>query len=56
MAGTPCFWIKSNTITRKAETTIQVQCLFYYALENTINNNVKIQDKHEFAMKCFPNP
>ena len=56
MTDTPFFRIKSNAITRKTETTIQVQCLFYYALENTIHNNVKIQDKHEFAMKCFPSP
>ena len=56
MTGTPCFRIKSNAITRKTETTIQVQCLFYWALENTIHNNVKIQDRQEFAMKCFSNP
>ena len=56
MTDTPCFQIKSNAITRKTETTIQVQCLIYWAFENTIHNNVKIQDRQEFAMKCFPNP
>ena len=25
-------------------------------LWNTIHNNVKIQDRQEFEMKCFPNP
>ena len=56
MTDTPGFRIKSNAITRKTETTIQVQYLFYWALENTIHNNVKIQDRQDFAMKCFPNP
>ena len=56
MIGTPCFRIKSNAITKNIETTIQVQCLFYWALENTIHNNVKIQDIQDCAMKCFPNP
>ena len=56
MTGTLYFRIKSNAITRKTETTIQVWCVFYWALENTIHNNVKIQDRREFAMKCFPYP
>ena len=45
MTGISYFQIKSNAIARKTETNIHVQCLFYWALENKIHNNVKIQDR-----------